>query len=124
MAERVAEHVTIEQDGAWFLNDPVFAMYHDLDPADQEGQKSLAVVHNVACSYSETVYEAWGDIPSTYVRTTGDRCVPPPYQDLCVVNVVDAGVPLDVVVFDCGHSACAKYPKEVAELVIKASKSI
>lgn len=77
----------------------------------------------LACTYGEVAYEAWRDIPSTYVRTTADRWVPPVYQDICVANARDAGVPLSVEVFHYGHSVYMKYPNEMADLVVKATES-
>lgn len=117
----VAGHVTIGEDGTWLLNDPVWAMYSDLDPEDQEVQKSLVVPHNLASLHGETTYEAWKDVPSTYVYTTEDRCVPPAYQDLCIENAREAGVSLGVVTFHGGHSPYAKYPREISDLVVRAT---
>ena len=60
----------------------------------------------------------------TYVYTTEDRCVPPIYQDICISNAKEAGVPLDIEVLNCAHSAYAKFPKELAALVTKITKSM
>jgi len=116
-------HATIHDDGTWLPNDSVWAMYHDLDAADQEEQSSLVVPHNLACVYDVPTYEGWRDVPSTYVYTTEDRWVPPAYQDICVANARDAGVALDVQTYQCAHSAYAKFPKELAELVTKVTSS-
>ena len=120
MAKDIMEFLTINEDGTWLINDPVWGMYHDLDPADQDEQKAQIKPHNLSSLYGETKYEAWKDIPITYVRTTEDRCVPPIYQDLCLENAEKAGVPVNLEVFNCAHSAYAKYPDEVTDLVIKA----
>ncbi|KAI1776782.1 hypothetical protein F4818DRAFT_359295 [Hypoxylon cercidicola] len=98
-------HVTIDEDGTWLPKDPVWGMYHDLDPEDQEEQKSLVMRNAFACTHGEVAYEAWRDVPSTHVRTTVDRWVPPVYQDICVAHAKDAGVHLAVKVFHCGNSA-------------------
>ena len=95
-------------------------MYHDLDPEDQEEQKHQLKPHTLSSVYGELEYEAWKDIPSTYVRTTEDRCVPPIFQDICLENAQKASVPINVETFDCARSAYAKSPDEVADLVIKA----
>ena len=114
--------VTIEEDGTWLPNDPIWGMYHDLDPADQQEQKDQIKPHNLSSLYGPTKYEGWKDIPSTYVSTTDDRWVPPLFQDLCLENPKNAGVPINVEVFHCAHSAYAKYPDELTDLVIKACK--
>ncbi|KAI1393990.1 alpha/beta-hydrolase [Hypoxylon trugodes] len=122
--EEVRPHITFEEDGTWFLGNPIWAMYHDLDPADQEEQKSLLQIQNFSAVKGEVTYEAWRDIPSTYVYTPEDRCMPALYQDICIGNTKEAGIPLNVVVFEnCAHSAYVKHPKEVADIVVKASKS-
>ncbi|KAI0173627.1 alpha/beta-hydrolase [Hypoxylon sp. FL1284] len=123
LLEQMTPLVKLEDDGTWMPNDAVWGMYHDLDPEDQQEQMRLLRVNNSACAYGETTYEAWRDIPSTYVRTTEDRWVPPTYQDICVGNTKDAGVPLDVAVLNSAHSPYAKFPKEVADLVVKASSA-
>ncbi|OTB07051.1 hypothetical protein M426DRAFT_318418 [Hypoxylon sp. CI-4A] len=119
--EQMLPLVTTEEDGTWLPKDAVWGMYHDLDPEDQEEQKSLLKVNNANCIYGETVYEGWRDIPSTYVRTTEDRWVPPVYQDHIIENATNAGVPLNVLVLNCAHSPYAKYPNEVADIVVKAA---
>ncbi|KAI2467778.1 alpha/beta-hydrolase [Annulohypoxylon bovei var. microspora] len=119
----VKPHVIVNEDGTWIPKNAVAALCHDLDPADQDEQNGLVTVHNMACVYGEAVCEAWRDVPSTYVRTTEDRCVKLPCQDICVANARDAGVPLQVVAFDCAHAAYVKYPGQLTELVVKASGS-
>uniref|UniRef100_A0A8H7MY24 AB hydrolase-1 domain-containing protein n=1 Tax=Bionectria ochroleuca TaxID=29856 RepID=A0A8H7MY24_BIOOC len=118
MEQDVAPHLTIHEDGVWTLNDPGWAMYHDLSPDDQEEQKTLVVPHNSKCIYEGPSYECWRNSPLTYIRTTEDRCVPPPYQDICVANAKDAAVPVDIKVMDCAHSLYAKYPEEIVDIVI------
>ncbi|KAI9693525.1 MAG: hypothetical protein M1820_009177 [Bogoriella megaspora] len=115
--------VTIEEDGTWLPNNPISGMYHDLDEADQQEQKDQIKPHNLSSLYGVTKYEAWKDIPSTYVRTTEDRWVPPLFQDLCLENPKNAGVSVNEEVFHCAHSAYAKYPNEVADIVVKALNS-
>ncbi|KAI1460962.1 alpha/beta-hydrolase [Annulohypoxylon moriforme] len=124
LEDEIRPHLIINEDGTWLPRDPVVAIFHDLEPADQEEQKGLVTVHNMACVHGEATYEAWKDIPSTYVRTTEDQCVMQPYQDFCVKNAEDAGVRLDVVSFECAHAAYVRFPEELAGLVVKASSSI
>lgn len=123
IGDKMTGYVTIEEDGTWLPNDAVWAMYHDLDPEDQEEQKNLIKPHNLSSVYSEPTYEGWRDIPSTYVYTTEDRWVPPIYQDICIANAKEAGVPLDIKIFNCAHSAYAKFPKEVTALVKEITSS-
>lgn len=121
--EDVAAVLTIDEDGTGLPNDPVWAMYHDLDPKDQEEQNGLVVRNNMGCGAGEAVYEGWRDIPSTYIRTTEDRCVPVAFQDICIGDVTDAGVSINVVEFNCGHSAYVKCPEDVTDLVVKITSS-
>ncbi|KAI6083923.1 alpha/beta-hydrolase [Hypoxylon rubiginosum] len=115
--------VTINEDGTWLPSDSVSSMYHDLDPDDQVEQSELVKPNNLACMYGQVKYEAWRDIPSTYVRTEQDLVVPPKFQDICLENAEKAGISVNIAVFDCGHSAYAKYPIEVADIVVKASNA-
>ncbi|KAI0387027.1 alpha/beta-hydrolase [Hypomontagnella monticulosa] len=113
--------ITFENDGTWFLNDPIAALCHDLDPEDQEEQKNLSTHHNMSCIKGKTTYEAWKDIPSTYIYTTEDRCVPPVFQDICLANAKEAQVDINIEVFNCAHAAYAKYPDRLADLVAHIS---
>lgn len=115
--------VNVEEDGTWLPKDIVWGLYHDLDPEDQEEQKSLVKPHFLPAVNGEVTYEAWKDIPCSYVYTTEDRWVPTMFQDICISNARDAGVPIDVHAFNCAHSAYAKYPDKLAELVFKISGS-
>ncbi|KAI2778416.1 alpha/beta-hydrolase [Daldinia loculata] len=113
--------ITFEKDGTWFLNDPVQALCHDVSREDQEEQKRLSTHHNLDAIKGKTVYEAWKDIPSTYIFTAQDRRVPPILQDLCFANTKEAQVAIKKVVLDCAHAAYVNYPEELADLVVEAS---
>ncbi|KAI8966557.1 alpha/beta-hydrolase [Daldinia sp. FL1419] len=114
--------ITFEEDGTWFLNDPVQALCHDVSPEDQEEQKRQSTHHNLDAIKGQTVYEAWRDVPSTYIFTTQDRRVPPILQDICFANAKEARVTIKKEVLDCAHAAYAKYPEHLVDLVIEASR--
>ncbi|CAJ2505419.1 Uu.00g128130.m01.CDS01 [Anthostomella pinea] len=97
----------------------------DLDPEDQLEQNNLIVPHHMACASGEAVHEGVEAHPEhiSYVRTTENRCVPPQYQDIFTENVREAGATVAVEVLECGHSAYAKHPNGVADLVVIACSS-
>lgn len=69
--------VKFEGDGTWFPSDPVWFIYHDLEPDDQKEQLALLRYGNSACLTGEAAYEAWRDIPTTYIRQQRiDGCRP------------------------------------------------
>lgn len=115
--------VEFAEDGTGIPTDPIKDLYHDLSAEDQEEQMHLVTRNNMAMAFGENVYEAWRDVPSTYVYTTLDRCVPPVYQDSFLATVKEAGCHIDVVVFECAHSAYAKCPDDVTALVVKITGS-
>ncbi|KAI1389602.1 alpha/beta-hydrolase [Hypoxylon trugodes] len=122
--EAVKNHpsITFEDDGTWFLSDPVGHLCHDLDPEDQEEQRKLSTRQNMEAIKGKVAYEAWRDVPSTYIRTTEDRCVPPVFQDICLAYPKEANVPIDVKVLNCSHAPYAKYPDQLADMVVEVTR--
>ena len=66
-------------------------------------------------------YEAWRDIPSTYIFTSEDRPVPPAYQRLMTDKVKAAGVTLEEHHFETSHSIFLTRTEELVRLVQQAS---
>ncbi|KUI70960.1 hypothetical protein VM1G_05840 [Cytospora mali] len=116
--------VDLREDGTWLPKDAVWGLYHDLEPEDQEEQKAGITPQFLAALMGKATYEAWRDIPSTYVYTTKDRWVPPAFQDACLANAKDAGVHVDVRTFHCAHSPYVNHREEIAGLVAKATGSL
>ena len=65
----------------------LYAVFHDLDPAEAEHWYSLTTRQSVAAMWSKQKHEAWKDIPSTYVHCLNDRVIPPELQAQMVQNV-------------------------------------
>ncbi|ROW07970.1 hypothetical protein VMCG_03408 [Cytospora schulzeri] len=115
--------VDMRDDGTWLPRDAVWGLYHDLEVEDQEEQKAGIRPHFLMSLMGKATYEAWRDVPSTYIYTTEDRWVPPAFQDICLANAKNAGVHVDVHKFTCAHSAYIKHRQEIAEIVAKAAGS-
>lgn len=75
--------VEIREDGTWLPRDAVSGLYHDLEAEDQEEQSAGIRPHFLMSLMGKATYEAWRDVPSTYVYTTEDRWVPPAFQVSC-----------------------------------------
>ncbi|KAK7740578.1 hypothetical protein SLS53_005423 [Cytospora paraplurivora] len=116
--------VDIREDGTWLPKDAVWGLYHDLEPEDQEEQRAGIRPHFLSALLGKATYEAWRDVPSTYVYTTEDRWVPPAFQDICLANAKNASVDVDVVKFPSAHAPYIKHREEIAELVAKAAANL
>ncbi|ROW14958.1 hypothetical protein VPNG_03303 [Cytospora leucostoma] len=110
--------VDIREDGTWLPKDAVWGLYHDLEPEDQEEQRAGIRPHFLSALLGKATYEAWRDVPSTYVYTTEDR------WDICLANAKKAGVHVDVVKFSSAHAPYIKHREEIAELVAKAAANL
>ncbi|ROV88778.1 hypothetical protein VSDG_08968 [Cytospora chrysosperma] len=115
--------VELRDDGTWLPRDAVWGLYHDLEPEDQQEQSAGIRPHFLMSLMGKATYEAWRDVPSTYVYTAEDRWVPPAFQDICLANAKNAGVHVDVHKFNCAHSAYIKHRDEIAAIVAKATGS-
>ncbi|KAI8946317.1 Alpha/beta hydrolase fold-1 [Xylaria longipes] len=113
--------VQFANDGAWFPVDPVQLLYQDLTPEDQEEQTKLLKWGNSVILTGNTIYEAWKDVPTLYVRSTEDRWLPPEFQDFCLKNAENAGVSVSVSALQSGHSPYVKFAEEIAEMTLQVS---
>ncbi|KAI1120307.1 Alpha/beta hydrolase fold-1 [Nemania abortiva] len=113
--------VQFAEDGTWFPIDPVWLLYFDLAPADQEEQTKLLKWGNAAILAGNTTYEAWRDVPTLYVRSTEDRWLPPEFQDFCLANAEKAGVSVSVSVLKSGHSPYVNFADEIAEMTFRVA---
>ncbi|KAK7707021.1 hypothetical protein SLS64_007229 [Diaporthe eres] len=116
--------VEFKDDGTWLPTDAISGLYHDLEPEDQEEQKAGIRPHFSAL-LGKATYEPWRDVPSTYIYryTEEDVWIPPSFQAICLANVKDAGIHVNVHKFPSGHAAYVKHREQIAELVGKAAGS-
>lgn len=117
-----------ENDGAGMLRDPVAALCHDLtdDPAEQQRQADLLVWFPLVALRGQSrpgAEEAWREVPTTYVRTTEDRCVPPAYQDIMLDEVQRRGVKVRQVVLQTSHAVYATKTQKIVQLVEEIAMS-
>ncbi|KAI0878759.1 Alpha/beta hydrolase fold-1 [Hypoxylon argillaceum] len=116
--------VQFANDGTWFPIDPVWLLYFDLAPNDQEEQTKLIKWGNSAILQGNTTYEAWKDVPTLYVRSTLDRWLPPEFQDFCLANAEKAGASIIVSELKSGHSPYVNFAHEIAEMAFQVASTI
>jgi pimeloyl-ACP methyl ester carboxylesterase len=110
-------------NSTWFPIDPIWLLYFDLAPADQEEQVRLLKWGNAAILTGQTTYAAWKDVPTLYIRSLKDRWLPPEFQDFCLQNAVDAGAPVRVAALDSGHSPYVNFAAELAQMTLEAARA-
>ncbi|KAH8689917.1 hypothetical protein BGW36DRAFT_307804 [Talaromyces proteolyticus] len=108
-------------NSTWFPIDPIWLLYHDLSPEDQEEQVKLLKWGNAAILTGQTTYAAWKDIPTLYVRSLKNRWLPPQFQDFCLQNAADATAPVSVAALDSGHSPYVNFAAELAQSTFEAA---
>lgn len=105
-------------------HDPaMYAVFHDLEPAEAEHWYSLTKRQSVAAMWSKQKYEAWKDVPSTYVHCLNDRVVPPELQVQMVKNareVQPSAFDMEVQL-DTGHNPVLSKIGELVAVVKKAA---
>ncbi|KAK4075237.1 hypothetical protein Purlil1_12711 [Purpureocillium lilacinum] len=108
----------------WFPIDPIWLLYHDLAPADQEEQAKLLRWSNAAILTQQTTYAGWKDVPTLYIRSSKDRWLPPDFQDYCLENAGDAGASVRVATLNSGHSPYVNFAAELAQMTFEAAISV
>ncbi|KAJ8121116.1 hypothetical protein ONZ43_g2353 [Nemania bipapillata] len=116
--------VQFGDDGTWFPIDPVWLLYFDLSPKDQEEQTKLLKWGNSAILQGNTTYEAWKDCPTLYVRSTLDRWLPPEFQDFCLANAEVANASISVSALKSGHSPYVNFAHEIAEMAFEVASTL
>ncbi|KAJ5768494.1 hypothetical protein N7533_001077, partial [Penicillium manginii] len=96
-------------------NDPRFHFYNDLD--DETAAKHVdALVHHAMPSFlSPFTYEAYRDVPTTYLFCERDQAIRPDFQREMVANAGDNVVRT----YTCasGHSPMLSVPEKVVEVI-------
>ena len=123
-AELLAAGVEVADDGACMLRDPVAALCHDLeDAAEQRRHAELLAWFPVAALEGKLTFEAWREVPTTYVRTTEDRCAPPAYQEVMLKEIQRNGGEIKEVTFQTSHAVFVLKAREIVELVQDMARS-
>ncbi|KAJ0425357.1 alpha/beta-hydrolase [Aspergillus carlsbadensis] len=98
---------------------PETIFYNDMSPADVEAAIRELRPHAYA-SFSGTVtYEAWRDVPTTYLYCLQDAAVPIEVQRM-LVGEFAAGAGIRTVTVDAGHSPFYSVPGEVVRAIRRA----
>ncbi|KAI0446176.1 Alpha/beta hydrolase fold-1 [Xylaria telfairii] len=113
--------VQFADDGTWFPIDPVWLLYQDLAPEDQQEQTKLLKWGNSVILTANTTYEAWKDVPTLYIRSTEDHWLPPEFQDFCLNNADNSGASISVSALRSGHSPYVKFAEEIAQMTSQVS---
>ena len=122
--EVLASAVEIADDGACMIVDPVAALCHDFeDAAEQRRQGDLLVWFPASALQGKLAFEAWREVPATYVRTEEDRCVPPAFQNIILREVRKTGVKVREISFQTSHAVYAIKTREIVELVQEIASS-
>ncbi|KAF2231059.1 hypothetical protein EV356DRAFT_507857 [Viridothelium virens] len=101
----------------------MYAVFHDLEPTKAEHWYSLSGQQSVSAMWSKQKYEAWRDIPSTYVHCLNDRVIPPDFQAQMVRNAKD----IQPNAFDveerlrCGHNPVLSNVGDLVAILKKAA---
>ena len=114
--------VDIAEDGTSVLRDPSMALFSGLE----EESVVRKACESMVCSppgplTAVTRGDAWRIVPATYVRTSRDCALVPPYQTLLLERVKAEGVVLDIVEFDTHHSIWISLPEEMVQMALKAA---
>ncbi|CAI7581893.1 unnamed protein product [Penicillium bialowiezense] len=122
MQDAWAQMVDIAEDGTSVLRDPGLACFSNLE--DESVVKKAT--ETMVCSppgplTALTTGDVWRIVPTTYVRTSRDCALVPPYQTLLLDRIKAEGVVLDIVEFDTHHSAWISLPEEMVQMALKAA---
>ncbi|KAL8820298.1 MAG: hypothetical protein Q9191_007544 [Dirinaria sp. TL-2023a] len=104
-------------DGSIFPRDPTQLLYGGVNSHELETILSQLVRTPKGALEAESKYEAWRDIPSTYIFTSEDLSVPPIYQQLMTDKVKASGVVLGEHRYETSHSPFLTKTKEMVQLV-------
>ncbi len=103
----------------------MYALFHDLPTEEAEHWSSQLKPQSVKAIWSTQTYEAWKDIPSTYIVCEKDRVIQPEKQEEMIANArAVQPMAFDVVErLDCGHQPILSNVQEMVEIVKRAAKT-
>ncbi|KAJ5819102.1 alpha/beta-hydrolase [Penicillium riverlandense] len=111
--------IVFEEDKA-IMTDPAARFYNDLD--EETIAKCLALLQYQAkpTMYSPLTYEAYRDVPATYLLCENDRAIPLVKQQ----EMVDkAGEGIKIRICKAGHSPMLSMPQLVTDVIHKAASA-
>lgn len=105
----------LEQGDATRANDPRFHFYNDLDDETAAKYVDALVHHAMPCFITPITYEAYRDVPATYLICERDEAIRPDFQRAMVANAGDSVVRT----YTCasGHSPMLSVPDKVFEVI-------
>lgn len=93
--------------------DPIHLFYADVEDERGREMAKLLVPRNAKAMADVVTFEAWSDVPVTYLRTEEDRVFSPEWQDRQIQAVREKGVRVGVESLRSSHSPFLSVPGEV-----------
>ena len=118
--DRWSSVIDVREDGSIFPEDPKSLVLVGLDEADQEVYAKRLVRFPGEALEMEITETPWKYIPTTYIYTAMDRCVPSSYQDIMLKRVKEAGLEIRREDFSCAHMVFLTHTHEMVAAVDRA----
>ncbi len=122
--DRWDQVIDVREDGSTFPKDPRALIFGGLNEAEQEVCVKQLVRFPGEPLEAKMTETPWKYIPTTYVYTDSDRCVPFVYQEIMLKRVKEAAVDVREERFSCGHVAFLTHTEEMVAVVDRAMKSV
>ena len=100
---------------------PEYYFYNDLSPKDAEYYSSILRPQSWPAYEGELTYEAWKDIPTSYLHCTKDQAMVPPAQEGMVAACEEAGVEIRVEKVESSHSPFLSKVKETGDFIRRSA---
>lgn len=97
--------------------DPHYAFYNDVPKDVQDKWAARLKPHSFGVFSSPQTYEAWRDVPSSYIYCTQDNAIPITDQKMMVEKTAQ-GVDIKTVELDASHSPFLSMPETLAKTII------
>lgn len=120
-----AQEFDIAEDGStMFLNpDPGAAFFSGLEEQSVVDKAVSMLVRFPPGPMTAVVSsEVWKSVPATYMFTSRDNALLPPYQSLMLGKIKERGVELKVLELDTHHSPWISLPEEMVQLAVQATE--
>ena len=114
----------IADDGSCMWRDARALLFADLPDEEADALMPTLSRANVDCMKSKVRFEAWRHIAVTYVHTTTDMTLPAHYQKQILAKMEKAGVQVEVVELETGHSPYLTKTDEVVKVVEEVAGKI
>lgn len=114
----------IAANGSCMSADPRTLLFEGMPKEEADALMRTLSRANLDCMESKAQFEAWKDLPVTYVHTTADMTFPPHYQKRVLEKMEKAGVKAEVVEMDTGHSPYVTKTDELVRVIDDVVKKI